>query len=315
MAPILFICAIQLAAMEIFKEFRASNINIPSITTSSNYIRPKHYEANGNPINIFILLFMDDGSLPFESREDAIKGTKLCITIMEKFGLTVHTGNKNKRSKTEALFIPSTITLQRWRHTHLPSIANNTSNPSNQQCDKITKSQKVSPSIDLDSIYDNAKEPETFIVDNKNNHIHFVKEFKYLGTTINYMLDDTLDIKFRISQASKAVGALTPLWKSPAVSIETKIKLYLAIPVNLVLWNCETWSGNTTDLNRIDIFHHKTIRRILGINMTDVEKQHITNEKLRGMFGNIDPLSTIWRKRVLKFIGRSICQHSTALAR
>ena len=54
-------------------------------------------------------------------------------------------------------------------------------------------------------MYDCTKETEVF------NHIHFVKEFKYLGTTINYMLDNTVDIKHQITQVSKAVGALSSL--------------------------------------------------------------------------------------------------------
>jgi len=313
MAPILFICTIQLAAVEIGRQFEENNIQIPTINISNDCIRPKNYSnTNKNQsITIFILLFMDDGALPFGSREDAIIGTRICIQTLEKFGLVVHTGNDGKRSKTEAMFIPSTITLQRWRHSQ-PIAITNTSGHAN---DHTNITLRQSSQVNLDSIYENSVETKTIILDEHNNHIHFVKEFKYLGTIINYMLDDTIDIKHRITQASKAVGALNSLWNSQAVSIETKVKMYLAIPVNLLLWNSESWSGNSTDLQQIDVFHHKTIRRILGINMADVKEHHITNESIRRQFGNIDLLSTIWRKRVLTFIGRTICQPNTALSK
>ena len=55
---------------------------------------------------------MDDESLPFNSQEDMIKGTTICIQIMAKFGLTIHAGRGEKQSKTEALFILSTSIIK-----------------------------------------------------------------------------------------------------------------------------------------------------------------------------------------------------------
>ena len=63
----------------------------------------------------------------------------------------------------------------------------------------------------------------------------FVKIFKYLGSHIDYLLDNSADIIIRIRQASKAVGALNFIWDAESVIIKTKVKLYLAKPVNLVL--------------------------------------------------------------------------------
>ena len=110
------------------------------------------------------------------------------------------------------------------------------------------------------------------------------------------------------------MGALANVWKSTSVSTETKVKLYLAIPVNLALWNAETWSRNAGDLKLLDTFHHKSIRRILGINMSMVKDDHIKNEQVRTLFGNIDLLSTIWRKRLLNFIGRASRNSPSALS-
>ena len=50
--------------------------------------------------------------------------------------------------------------------------------------------------INLDSIFDNALETEDFTMDNKANHIHFAKEFKYLRLIMNYILDNTFNIIF-----------------------------------------------------------------------------------------------------------------------
>ena len=63
------------------------------------------------------LLFMDDGALPFNSRDDLINGAIICINTMAKFGLTIHTGKGAKISKTEAVFFPSYERINRWKAT------------------------------------------------------------------------------------------------------------------------------------------------------------------------------------------------------
>ena len=43
---------------------------------------------------ILILLYMDARAILFNSRSDAEKGTTICINVMAKFGLIVHTRSK-----------------------------------------------------------------------------------------------------------------------------------------------------------------------------------------------------------------------------
>ena len=44
--------------------------------------------------------------------------------------------------------------------------------------------------------------------------ILFTSDFYYLGTTIDFLLDDTSDTKARIVKVTKAVGTLNFIWKS-----------------------------------------------------------------------------------------------------
>ena len=88
--------------------------------------------------------------------------------------------------------------------------------------------------------------------------------------------------------------------------LDTKIKLYQAIPINLILWSSENWSGNKADIKMMDTFYHKSIRRILGIIMRRVKDEEIINSEIRHRFGNIEPLYDTWRKRQLLFIGRIV---------
>ena len=50
---------------------------------------------------------MDDGDLPFVSREDSILGTNIAFETMARLGLKMHVGTKDKASKTEAVYFPS----------------------------------------------------------------------------------------------------------------------------------------------------------------------------------------------------------------
>ena len=93
------------------------------------------------------------------------------------------------------------------------------------------------------------------------------------------------------------------------------MKLFLAIPVNLTLWNGETWAGNLSDLKLLDVFYHKAIRRILRIRMLQIKDERISNSKLRAKILVGKSLSEIWRFRLLKFIGRTVRQDVNSMSR
>ena len=78
------------------------------------------------------------------------------------------------------------------------------------------------------------------------------------------------------------------------------------MPMNLMLWGSENWSGNKADVAMAEVFHHKSIRRTLGISMMQVKEQEIKNEEVRRRFGNIECMTNIWRRRQLLFIGRIV---------
>ena len=79
----------------------------------------------------------------------------------------------------------------------------------------------------------------------------------------------------RIKQATRSAGALYNVYTSNTMSLDTKIKLNLVRSVNLALWNYEPWSGNKMDLKLLDVFHHKTMRQKLKINVTQVKEDRL----------------------------------------
>ena len=72
--------------------------------------------------------------------------------------------------------------------------------------------------------------------------ITLTREFKYLGSIISYNVDDYSDISLRIKKANQAMGVLKFFWDSENIDKSAKVQIYLAIPINLLLWGCQTWA-------------------------------------------------------------------------
>jgi hypothetical protein len=65
--------------------------------------------------------------------------------------------------------------------------------------------------------------------------------FKYLGSLISYNLWDDEDVIAQVAAATASMGALTEVWQNPHINLNSKYLVFWAIPINLLLWGCETW--------------------------------------------------------------------------
>ena len=64
-------------------------------------------KAKGTLFDLFYFLYVDDGAMLFETREDLINGTRLIMEHFGIFGLEMHIGRGGKRSKTECVHFPA----------------------------------------------------------------------------------------------------------------------------------------------------------------------------------------------------------------
>ena len=102
------------------------------------------------------------------------------------------------------------------------------------------------------------------------------------------------------------MGALNGVWNNPHFDIYHKHTLFLEIPINLLLWGCKSWALKEANLDKLDAFLHKSIRRILKISMTEVKEKKIKNRKVRKIFYNIPDIRSIIAARTCRFIGRVV---------
>ena len=150
--------------------------------------------------------------------------------------------------------------------------------------------------------------PQTDRIHTSARYIDFTMYFQYLGlgSFISFDLRDDYDTEQRISCASEDMGALKHFWRKPYVDLRTKVSIFKAIPLNLLLWGCETWALRESLLDTLDVFLHRSIRRILGITITQVQDEHIKNSSIRKTFHNIPDIRNQIAIRQTSFLGKVV---------
>ncbi len=97
-----------------------------------------------------------------------------------------------------------------------------------------------------------------------------VEDFTYLGSTIfsNLSLDNKLNT--RIGKASIAMARLTKtVWNNSMLTTNTKMKVCQASVLSILLYSSEAWTMYILQESRLNSFHLRCLRRILGITWQD----------------------------------------------
>ena len=77
---------------------------------------PKTFQE-GTSLELFSVLYVDDGAFPFENREQMTKGVHLISDHFKRFGPEMHIGRGKKMSKTECVFFPPPDFFCRLKNT------------------------------------------------------------------------------------------------------------------------------------------------------------------------------------------------------
>ena len=104
----------------------------------------------------------------------------------------------------------------------------------------------------------------TTTIDNKP--LANVEHFKYLGSNISR--DGSLDIEIdtRISKASQILDSLhNRVLSKYNIRLSMKLKVYNTMVLPSLLYGCETWTLYHRHIKKLELFHMRTLRSILGI--------------------------------------------------
>ena len=153
-------------------------------------------------------------------------------------------------------------------------------------------------------LYDNLEETAPIPV--SDGQVTFCRHFKYLGSYVSFYLCDNYDIDKRIAAVSQATGALNTMWDCPHLEIWSKYLLFRSTPMNILLWGSKTWSMRKALANKLEVFLHRSIRRILHVSITRVKEELIQNEHVQRMFYDIPHVGNMISARQTDFVTKIV---------
>ena len=116
--------------------------------------------------------------------------------------------------------------------------------------------------------------------------VEVVKEFKYLGSLIEAHGGMTGEANRRIAQASRVFGELhSSVFLVHDLSLETKQLVYQSIVLDALLYGAETWPPTQVTVRKLETFHRRCVRCMMGIGRAVQWAQHITTIQLAEHFG------------------------------
>ena len=141
--------------------------------------------------------------------------------------------------------------------------------------------------------------PSTPAITIDDYELEVVHQFTYLGSCItdNLSLDTELDK--RIGKASTTLARLTKrVWANRELTKRTKMSVYNACVLSTLLYGSETWTTHARQEKRLNSFHLRSLRRILGISWQD----RVTNIEVLSRAG-LPTMYTLLRQRRLRWLG------------
>ena len=105
----------------------------------------------------------------------------------------------------------------------------------------------------------NFKEEQAPFNTKSGGMIHFVKDFKYLGSWISQDLYEDKDIDKRIQAAQYCLYDLRRVFRQKYLSLKKKKGIYETHVLPTLLFGCESWTLSANEKRKLEVFHHRAI--------------------------------------------------------
>ena len=169
----------------------------------------------------------------------------------------------------------------------------------------IPKKESSKSKIKRENVmHDNLSETKRIKV--SNGFITFTKFFKFLGHVFSHDLQDETEVASRVSSACRTMGRINYFWKYAEVESHSKFMIFMAMPMNLLSWGCESWSLKESILILLNMLIHRSMRRTLGITMLEVKEDQLKNTRIRKTFFDIPDIWRMKSARQLGFVGKIV---------
>ena len=133
-----------------------------------------------------------------------------------------------------------------------------------------------------------------------------VEDFTYLGSKIQPDGNVTSEIKARIGKAAGSFKNLKNIWNQRSIPQLVKVKIYKACVRSVLLYGCESWPTKDSDINSLQSFENRCLRRILHKGQ-DLPAESITT------IAKCDSLATTIQTRRLRWLGHVLRMNPTEI--
>ena len=141
-------------------------------------------------------------------------------------------------------------------------------------------------------------------IETEGGQIENVKEFAYLGSLMAENGRAEAEVDRRVANASKAFGALRrAVFDDAHLSVTTKRKVYQACVLSVLMYGGECWTPLRKQLKKLNTFHHRCVRTILGISCKRQWEQRISSQRLREQWGDVETITEKLMRRRLEWVG------------
>ena len=124
-----------------------------------------------------------------------------------------------------------------------------------------------------------------------------VSSFRYLGSVLSDYCDLGEEVQRRIGLAAASFGKLSNrIFHNWSLSLRTKVKVYRAICISILLYGCEAWVPYRRHIRALELFHIRYLQRMMGIKWW----HRVPHLEIRHRAG-IDPLECILAHRQLRW--------------
>ena len=109
-----------------------------------------------------------------------------------------------------------------------------------------------------------------------HEEIKEMDKFVYLDSVVSKDGGTDEDIKSRINKARHAFNTLRQIWRSKALSVRNKIRIFNTNVKSVLLYSSKTWRVTNTTINKLQTFTNRCLRNILNIRWPEA----VSNEEL-----------------------------------
>ena len=124
-----------------------------------------------------------------------------------------------------------------------------------------------------------------------------MNEFIYLGSKVTTYGHSAPEVMRHIALAASVMNQLGRVWRQRNLGLVTKLRLYESCVMSVHLYCAKTRTLLKTDVNRLQAFHMRSLRRILGIRWFD----HVSNLEVKDRTRLEDIEPRVRRRRLALF--------------